>query len=338
MDIQINAKFTPVDQAADETKWLELRTTGIGGSDAGAILGLNKYASPLTVFYSKRGIENGFKGNNATKWGHILEDPIRQETKKELDVEIVTVPGMYTSKDYDFMNANLDGVCIVPENHVVVLNGIELTGIGGHEIKTSTNGDDFSDNEIPDSYYAQVQHYMSVCQLNWFILSAFIMSTRELKHYAIVRNEEFINELIKAEQSFWFNNVLANVPPAPIGLDSEDEFIKNLPMSENIDLDDETIEIISAERELDEQIKELSKKQKALKDQILINLSRLSDPTEKSEKIVATGGNFKLSYSTQVRKSVDSDSLKKDGLYDKYAKESVSKVLRITETKEKEIF
>lgn len=333
MDIKIDAILTPVDQQKEEKKWIELRSTGIGGSDAGAILGLNKYASPLTVFYAKKGIDNDFKGNNATKWGHILEDPIRREAKRELEIEIATVPGMYTSKDYYFMNANLDGICVVPDNHVVVLNGVELSGIGGHEIKTSANGDGFSDTEIPDSYYAQVQHYMSVCKLNWFILSAFIMSTRELKHYAIVRNEEFINELIKAEQSFWFNNVLANVPPAPIGLDSEDEFIKNLPMSANIDLDDETIEIIAAERKIDEQIKELSKKQKALKDQILINLSKLSDPNEKAEKIVATGGNFNLSYSTQVRKSVDSDSLKKDGLYDKYATESVCKVLRISEVK-----
>ena len=29
----INAKFTPIEQDKDPEKWLELRTTGIGGSD-----------------------------------------------------------------------------------------------------------------------------------------------------------------------------------------------------------------------------------------------------------------------------------------------------------------
>ena len=47
--LSINAKFTPVEQDKEPEKWLEMRTTGIGGSDAGAILGMNKYASPLTI-------------------------------------------------------------------------------------------------------------------------------------------------------------------------------------------------------------------------------------------------------------------------------------------------
>lgn len=33
--------------------WLRLRKTGIGGSDAGAICGLNPYSSPVRVFVEK---------------------------------------------------------------------------------------------------------------------------------------------------------------------------------------------------------------------------------------------------------------------------------------------
>ena len=35
------------------TEWLELRKTGIGGTDAGAVCGLNPYSSPIKVFYDK---------------------------------------------------------------------------------------------------------------------------------------------------------------------------------------------------------------------------------------------------------------------------------------------
>lgn len=328
-----NIKFTPVNQETESEKWAELRTTGIGGSDAGAIMGLNKYASPLTVYFSKKGVDRDFNGNNATKWGHLLEDPIRQETAKELGVKIETIPGMYTSNDVPFMNANLDGIMEIPDGNILILGDSEFTGIGGHEIKTSSNGDGFSDDEIPDSYYAQVQHYMAVMGFDWFVLTVFILSSRKLKHYPIRRNEEFIEELIKTETEFWNNNVLADVPPAPMGLDSEDEYIKNLPMSEVIELDEATIEIIDEERKLDEQIKELTKRQKALKDEILMSLSRLSTSTVNAEKVLATGGTWKISYNTQTRKTVDSDSLKKAGLYEQYSKESVSKVLRISEVK-----
>lgn len=122
----IKAKFTPVDQATEPEKWMQLRTTGIGGSDVGAIMGLNKYASPLTVYLSKKDIE-GFKGNAATEWGHILEDPIRKKASEELGISICTVPGMYTSNEYPFMNANLDGVCHA--DHQVTIKCERIVGL-----------------------------------------------------------------------------------------------------------------------------------------------------------------------------------------------------------------
>ena len=34
-------------------EWLKLRKTGIGGSDAGAICGLDPYSSPMKFFWDK---------------------------------------------------------------------------------------------------------------------------------------------------------------------------------------------------------------------------------------------------------------------------------------------
>ena len=36
-----------------EMEWLKVRKSGIGGSDVGAILGLNKYSSPMKVYKEK---------------------------------------------------------------------------------------------------------------------------------------------------------------------------------------------------------------------------------------------------------------------------------------------
>lgn len=54
LNTYINAKFTPVSQEENPELWKKLRTTGIGGSDAGAIMGLNQYSSPLVVYMQKK--------------------------------------------------------------------------------------------------------------------------------------------------------------------------------------------------------------------------------------------------------------------------------------------
>lgn len=325
----INAKFTPIIQDEEPEEWLKLRTTGIGGSDAGAIMGLNKYASPLTVYLAKKNIK-GFDGNNATEWGHILEDPIRRKAREELKADIIAVPGMYTSYDYPFMNANLDGIIYTDTS--IELNGMAVAGIGGHEIKTSANGEGFTESEIPDAYYCQVQHYMAVTGLKWFILTVFILSKREGRHYIIPRNDEFISKLIETEKTFWYENVMQNVAPAPTGCDGENEYLKKLPLSESIELDEETESLIYQEKGLESKIKELEKNINAIKSQIILKLYEKSDSC--SENTTAKAGKFKITYNTQVRKSIDTDAIKRAGLFEQYSKETKSKVLRISEMKE----
>ena len=328
----INAKFTPVEQDKDPETWLELRTTGIGGSDVGAIMGLNKYASPLTVYLSKKNVE-GFKGNAATEWGHILEDPIRKKASEELGIEIISVPGMYTSNDIPYMNANLDGLCHA-ENQVTI-GGETVEGLGGYEIKTSADGEGFKDDEIPDSYYCQVQHYMVVTGLPWVILTAFFLKYRKVKHYIIKRNDDFIyTRMIPAEKDFWENFVLTNNPPEPIGLDSESEYVANLNIADTVELDTETEDLIAERMEIQQQIKDLEQKERALKDSILIHLSALShSDSNTAEKVSGAGERFRLSYNLQKKFSVDTDALKKSGLFDDYKKESAYRILRISENK-----
>lgn len=326
------AKFTPIDQNAEPEKWLDLRRTGIGGSDAGAIMGLNKYASPLTVYLSKKNVE-GFKGNAATEWGHILEDPIRKKAAAELGIEIESVPGMYTSLDIPYMNANLDGLCYA--EHQATVGGESVEGIGGYEIKTSSRGEGFGDGEIPDSYYCQVQHYMAVTGLDWFVLTAFFLFNKTARHYVIRRNDDFIySKLIPAEKDFWENYVMANNPPEPIGVESENEYTANLNIASEVELDAETEDLIAQRQAVQGEIKELEQKENALKDSILLKLSALSHGEDSSaEKVSGNGTRFKLSWNLQKRFMVDSDALKKAGLFEQYKKESAYRILRISEKK-----
>ena len=204
-------------------EWLNLRRSGIGGSDAGAIMGLNKYATPLSVYLAKKEMSR-FSGNAATEWGNLLEEPVRQKTREEFGCPIETVPGMFTSKERPFMNANLNGLIYFADEREI--GGTKVQGLCGHEIKTSRTGDGFTDDEIPDSYYAQAQHYMAVTGLEMFVLTVFIFEKYAGRHYAVPRNEEFIALLIDAEAAFWQKNVLEEAMPAPTGSETELDLLR----------------------------------------------------------------------------------------------------------------
>ena len=263
-------------------------------------------------------------------------DKFRDEFEKaaeELGIEIISVPGMYTSNDIPYMNANIDGLCHA-ENQVTI-GGETIEGLGGFEIKTSSRGEGFSEDEIPDSYYCQVQHYMAVTNLSWFILTAFFMNTKRVRNYVIRRNDDFIySRLLPAEKDFWENYVLTNNPPEPLGIDSESEYTANLNIADTVELDTETEDLIAQRMEVQQQIKDLEQKESALKDSILIKLSALShSDSATAEKVNGAGERFKLSYNLQKKYSVDTDALKKSGLFDDYKKESAYRILRISEKK-----
>ena len=51
-NLQDNTKLTTI-SFENEEDWLTLRTKGIGGSDIGAIIGLNPHSSPLKDYRQK---------------------------------------------------------------------------------------------------------------------------------------------------------------------------------------------------------------------------------------------------------------------------------------------
>ena len=50
-------------------EWLDLRKTGIGGSDAGAVCGLNPYVSSIGVYLNKIGKAPEVEDNEAMRQG-----------------------------------------------------------------------------------------------------------------------------------------------------------------------------------------------------------------------------------------------------------------------------
>lgn len=67
-------------------QWLEYRKTGIGGSDASVVCGINKYKSPVELWLEKTGQLPYQEAGEAAYWGTQLEPVVRSEFTKRTGV------------------------------------------------------------------------------------------------------------------------------------------------------------------------------------------------------------------------------------------------------------
>jgi len=93
-------------------EWLKLRKTGIGGSDAGAICGLNPYSSPMKVFWDKTsdGVEEG--DNEAIRIGNDLEQYVAVRFMEATGLKVRRSNYMYRSKGHPYMIADVDRLVV----------------------------------------------------------------------------------------------------------------------------------------------------------------------------------------------------------------------------------
>jgi putative phage-type endonuclease len=322
------------------SEWLEKRRSFIGGSDAGAVMGLSHYGSPLTVYMEKKGMAQ-IEENDAMIRGSIMEPYIRQLTKNEFpNMEIEAAACIFQSKEHPFMGANVDGFIYIdaeqqkqlpfPPDHFTN----KCLGLGIHEIKTSRDGYGFSEDEIPDAYYAQVQHYMSVLDLPWAILTVYIISKNKIHHYPIVRNDAFIISLIKAEKDFYDNYLIPGVMPAAMGLDSEEDMITGMFQGgqSTIVLDEAGKRLCADYVEVNASIKEYEERKKAIANDLKALLIKKAQPGQEM-KISAIAGPYNISWSRYEMTRLDTEAIKKAGLYEQYSKKSETGMFRVTEKK-----
>lgn len=199
-------------------EWLRLRKQGIGGSDAGAVCGLNPYTSAMDVFFDKTRKEDlsGIEDNEAMRMGRDLEDYVAQRFCEETGFKVRRSNKMYYHEEYPFMLADVDRL-IVGQDKVI-----------GLECKTASpySAEKWKDGQIPAHYLAQCYHYMAVLNADaWYI--AVVIYGREFKWQKIERDDEIIQNLISIEKDFWENHVMPEIMPKPDGSEATEQFVNS---------------------------------------------------------------------------------------------------------------
>lgn len=296
-------------------EWLKLRSQYIGGSDAAAVVGLNAYASPYSLWAEKTGRVPGFSGNLATEVGTYLEEFVAQKFAQETGKKVRKCNQSFLNSEYPFAIANIDRE-IVGED-------------AGLEIKTtdSLNLKKFKGGEYPANYYCQMVHYLAVTgKKRWYL--AVLIGNREFKLFVLDRDEAEIEALMSAEEEFW-RLVRNDTPPAVDGSEATTKALGAVYANSN----DAVVDLHSFGMEmrrymaLKKQIKELETAADEIVNRIKVTMGE-AGRGECAE--------YKISWKSQSRNTFDSKRFARENPdidLSSYYNTSSARVFRVTESK-----
>lgn len=194
-------------------EWLQWRKRGIGGSDAAAVLGLNKYRGPVSVWMDKTGRkQDQQEPSEAMRLGTDLEDYVAKRFTEATGKKVRRNNYMMQHDAFPFMIADVDRE-IVGENALL-------------ECKTASPyaKERWEGDNTPQEYVIQCLHYMAVTGAEKVYLACLILQTgiviREIE-----RDDEAIAALEQREKEFWETYVVPDTMPPSSGSEADDEEI-----------------------------------------------------------------------------------------------------------------
>lgn len=302
---------------SNHEEWLKIRRGYIGGSDAGAIIGMNPYSSAFSVWAEKTGKVPEFEGNISTRVGTELEDFVAHLFMEETGKKVQRVNATLVNPKFPWACANVDRE-VLGEDAIL-------------EIKTTSSWENtklFRNGEYPDSWLAQASHYLSISECAKAYLAVLIES-REFKIFTLERNDDELKALMDAERDFWNTYVLTGKTPPTDGHSATTDAIKKI-FSEDVggeaDLSDFSA-MFQQRKILTENKKRIQQELDGIDNELKVHMGSAS-----------TGkcGIFSVSWKTQKTSALDRDAIKADYPdldFSKYT--STSRVFRVTEKKQK---
>lgn len=276
----------------DRTQWLLTRRQGIGGSDAGIIMGLNKFKTAFELWLDKTGqVLPDESAGEAAYWGNQMEEVVAKEFEKRTGKKVRRSNMMYQHPEHDFMLANVDRF-IVGEDALL-------------ECKTASAylAKEWESDEVPATYLVQIQHYLAVTGKSKAYVAVLIGGNKFIWK-EIDRDEELINQIIAFELDFWETNVKGQLAPALDGSSAAEKYLKDrFAKSEDkqIILPKTFNEYLTERANLERDIKLLETRKKEIDNNIKGHM-------ESAEK--ALSDNYEVSWKSMTSKRVDTKKLK----------------------------
>lgn len=210
--------YEEVRYATDE-EWRRARLDGVGGSDVAAIMGLNKWRSPLEVWLEKTGRAEppDLSGKQSVEWGVRLEPLIAAkfaECHPEMRVRRKNCTMVSVARPW--ARANIDRELVGPLGRGV----LEIKSVGLRSADEWVYG-------VPPYYEAQIQHYLSVT--GWrYSFCAVLIGGQDYREHFVPRDEDDIASIDRAVDGFWNGFVMTGTMPQMTGLGDEGNALASL--------------------------------------------------------------------------------------------------------------
>lgn len=199
------------------------RRTGIGGSDVGAIMGVDQYRDAIDVYVSK------------VNPGEDIDSP-QMERGRRLEPIVADIYQEIKGRPFrpgKFRRDRIHKFLIGSPDRIIKANGAKPhatteDGPGVLEVKTANRFvmKKMETEGLPKSYILQLQHYMGLCGTAWGAFAVLCPDPWEFRTFTLEFDRDLYDKVTDVLRRFWKDNVLAKVPPAPVEIDWGDEVEK----------------------------------------------------------------------------------------------------------------
>ena len=269
-------------------EWREYRKQGIGGSDAAAIVGLNRYSSLYTVWADKTGRLPQTEENEAMRLGRYLEPYIADRFEEETGKKVRRNNAILKNPAYPYALANIDRE-IIGENA-----GLECKSTSELNLKRFRGG------EYPGNYYVQCVHYMAVTGTDrWYL--AVLIGNKVFKWFVVERDEDEIAALMSAEKAFWDEYVEKDIAPPVDGTQATEYALKAI-YTESICNEDVPVDLFGYDNDIKDYLhyRGLAKEYEAMAD---LRAQRLKAELGRYETGICD--QYKITWKSQVSRRFD---------------------------------
>ena len=275
--------------------WLKHCQTFIGGSNAAAIMGQDKYNTRLDVYLHKTAPGPiVIPDNPLMRLGRELEPSIANQYAELTGWRIVNDHKIRLHPKYDFIGGDIDRLILSPEHETPGI--MEIKTIGYRTFA------EWEEDEIPLSYRLQVHHYMMVHPTaKWGVIVAMLRETAELKIYPVSYYPELQEVMEKEYCDFWQNNIEKRIPPPP---ETRQDILKLFPDSQpvTVEAQESDVKIHGQLVVIKDTISRLKAEEKALKLEIQKRML--------SAELMADGKQKLFTWKSQEQHNLDETALK----------------------------
>nr|AJG38131.1 hypothetical protein [bacterium enrichment culture clone fosmid MGS-K1] len=247
---------------AHDREWHRERQTGIGGTDVAAILGLDRYRTPLDVWRQKMGLDSEQEPHPSAEAGKRLEGVIARWWSDDTGLPI---------KRRRLVARHKDAYCLLGHtDRVIDTNPRGILEIKNRSERVWQQWPEFS---APASEYYQVQHYLHVLsskhrgQYHWGEL-AILVGGNKLEKVPLELDPQY-EQVIEYLIQWWERHVLGETPPEPA---TEDDVKTLYPVVKGKELEaaDYTAEIYEKAKGIKTIIERLQDRHEKLETQLKI--------------------------------------------------------------------